>query len=70
MKKKLKMMSLSVTVTVALVLPLTVVAQTAGEVVNSLKNKAVNATESLINSSLNDFADQFGEGNTTINISN
>ena len=68
MNKKLKTTALSAAVTITLGLSSTVSAQTAGEVVNSLKNKAVDATESLLNGSLNDFANQFGEGNTEISV--
>jgi len=48
MNKKLKTTALSAAVTITLGLSSTVSAQTAGEVVNSLKNKAVDATESFI----------------------
>jgi adhesin/invasin len=68
MSKKIRTTALSAAVTLALGLSLGVNAQTASEVVNSLKNKAVDATESLLNGSLNDFANQFGEGNTEISI--
>ena len=66
--KKLQTTVLSAAVTLALGLSTTTYAQTASEVVNSLKNKAVGATESFVNGSLNDFANQFGEGNTEISI--
>jgi adhesin/invasin len=68
MSKKIKTTALSAAVTLALGLSFVANAQTASEVVNSLKNKAVNATESLLNGSLNDFANQFGEGNTEISV--
>lgn len=68
MSNKIKTTALSAAVTLALGLSFVANAQTAGEVVNSLKNKAVNATESLLNGSLNDFANQFGEGNTEISV--
>ncbi len=68
MNNKIKTTVLSAAATLALGLPFVANAQTAGEVVNSLKNKAVNATESLLNGSLNDFANQFGEGNTEISV--
>jgi len=55
-------------VTIVLGLSFGANAQTASEVVNSLKNKAVDATESFVNESLNDFANQFGEGNTEISV--
>jgi len=68
MSKKIKTTALSAAVTIAIGLSFTANAQTASAVVNSLKNKAVDATESLINKSLNDFANKFGEGNTEISI--
>jgi adhesin/invasin len=68
MSNKIKTTALSAAVTLALGLSFVANAQTASEVVNSLKNKAVNATESLLNGSLNDFANQFGEGNTEISV--
>ena len=68
MSKKLQTTVLSAAVILALGLSFTANAQTASEVVNSLKNKAVDATESLLNESLNDFANQFGEGNTEVSI--
>jgi adhesin/invasin len=68
MSNKIKTTALSAAVTLALGLSFVANAQTASEVVNSLKNKAVNATESLLSGSLNDFANQFGEGNTEISV--
>ena len=68
MNKTIKITALSAVVTMMLGLSFTVNAQTASEVVDSLKNKTVDVTESLINESLNDFANQFGEGNTEISI--
>jgi adhesin/invasin len=68
MSKKIKTTALSAAVTIAIGLSFTANAQTASAVVNSLKNNAINATESLINKSLNDFANKFGEGNTEISI--
>ena len=68
MSKKIKTTALSAAVALALGLSFTANAQTASVVVNSLKNNAINATESLINKSLNDFANKFGEGNTEISI--
>jgi adhesin/invasin len=68
MSKKLQTTVLSAAVILALGFSTTTYAQTASEVVNSLKNKAVDATESLLNGSLNDFANQFGEGNTEVSI--
>jgi len=68
MSKKIKTTALSATVTLVLGLSFTANAQTASVVVNSLKNKAVDATNSFVNGSLNDFANQFGEGNTEISI--
>jgi hypothetical protein len=69
MIKPLKTTVLSAGITLALGLSFSANAQTANQVVDSLKNKAVNATESLLNGSLNDFANQFGEGNTEISLS-
>jgi len=68
MSKKIKTTALSAAVTLVLGLSFTANAQTASVVVNSLKNKAVDATNSFVNGSLNDFANQFGEGNTEISI--
>ncbi len=48
MNKKLRTTALSAAVTIALGLSSGVNAQTASEVVNSLKNKAINATESFV----------------------
>jgi hypothetical protein len=66
--KKIRNIAISALVTTAIGLSMSVNAETASEVVNSLKNKAVDATESFVNGSLNDFANQFGEGNTEISI--
>jgi hypothetical protein len=66
--KKIKKIAISAMLTTAIGLSMGVNAETASEVVNSLKNKAVDATESFVNKSLNDFANQFGEGNTEISI--
>jgi len=68
MNKKIKTTALSASVTIVLGLSFGANAQTASEVVNSLKNKAVDATESFVNESLNDFANQFGKGNTEISV--
>ena len=68
MSKKIKTTALSAAVTLVLGLSFTANAQTASVVVNSLKNKAVDATNSFVNGSMNDFANQFGEGNTEISI--
>lgn len=68
MREKLKTISLSAIITTAFGLSMGANAQTTGEVINSLKNKAVHTTESFINESLNDFANQFGEGNTEISV--
>lgn len=48
MNNKIKTAALSALVTAALSLPLTSNAQTVSEVVNSLKNKAIDATESFV----------------------
>jgi adhesin/invasin len=69
MNNPIKTTVLSAGVTLALGLSFSANAQTANQVVDILKNKAVNATESVLNGSLNDFANQFGEGNTEISIS-
>jgi adhesin/invasin len=66
--KKIKNIAISAMITTAIGLSMGVNAETASEVVNNLKNKAVGATESFVNGSLNDFANQFGEGNTEIYI--
>jgi adhesin/invasin len=68
MNKKIKTIALSAAVTLALGLSFVANAQTASEMVDSLKNKAADATESFVNGSLNDFANQFGEGNTEVSI--
>jgi len=68
MDKKLKAITLSTAVTLAFGLSSTAIAQSASDVVGSLKNKAVDATESLFNDTINNFANQFGEGNTEISI--
>ena len=68
MNKPSKKIAISALLTTAIGLSMGVNAETASEVVNSLKNKAVDATESFVNGSLNDFANQFGEGNTEISI--
>ena len=60
----------SALLTTTIGLSMSVNAQTASEVANSLKNTAVSATETFVNESLNDFANQFGEGNTEISVSN
>jgi len=66
--KKIKNIAISAMITTTIGLSMSVNAETASKVVNSLKNKAVDATESFVNGSLNDFANQFGEGNTEIYI--
>lgn len=68
MNKNIKTTALSATVTLVLGLSSTAIAQSASEVVDSLKNKAADVTESLINGSINNFANKFGEGNTEISI--
>ena len=68
MNQKIKTTAISASVTIVLGLSLVANAQTASEVVDSLKNKAVDTTKSFVNGSLNDFANQFGEGNTEIYI--
>ena len=68
MNKPSKKIAISALLTTAIGLSMGVNAETASEVVNSLKNKAVDATELFVNGSLNDFANQFGEGNTEISI--
>ena len=68
MNKTIKTTALSTSVTIVLGLSIGANAQTASEVVNSIKNKAVDATESFVNGSLNDFANQFGKGNTEISV--
>jgi hypothetical protein len=49
MNKKIKTTALSASVTIVLGLSFGANAQTASEVVNSLKNKAVDSTESFVN---------------------
>lgn len=65
---KIKTTALTAVLTAAIGLSMSANAQTVNEVVNSLKNKALDTTEAFVNQSLNDFANQFGEGNTEISV--
>ena len=64
MNKNIKTIVLSAITTTAIGLTTPALADGA----NDLKNKAVDKVDEFINSSINDFANQFGEGNTEISI--
>jgi len=70
MNTKLKTTVVSALVTLALGLSgvATAGGSNVSEVLDTVKNEAINTTEALINESANKFANQFGEGNTEISI--